>query len=80
MNARQLQRAREVLAAMPAAQPPRGTRPNWGEDINRKRAFLIAQENDINVALNCPSCDADVFDFLSSEVKAADVFAKDLRA
>lgn len=67
------------MAAMPAAQPPRGGRPNWGEDINRKRAFLIAQENDMNVSLTCPNCDADVFDFLSNQVKAADAFATDLR-
>lgn len=80
MNSQQLRRTREVLAAMPAKQPPRGQKPDWGENINRNRAYLLAQENGMNVTTACTNCDADVFDFLKSEVDAADSFAQDQRA
>lgn len=64
MDPEQLERLEAILAAMPAAQPPRGFRPDWGSPANRARAYYLAAQTGMNANPNCLSCDADVYDHL----------------
>lgn len=61
------ERIAEVLAAMPKDQPPRGRRPNWGDQ--REVAYYLANLAGHNFNRDCQSCDADVYDALLSLVK-----------
>lgn len=80
VNHATIAKVREVFEAMPKDQPPRGQKPEWGPPGNRARAYYLAATIGHVNDPNCQSCDADVFDFLQSEVKAADAFAMDRKA
>lgn len=54
----------EIVAAMPAQQPPLGHRPDWGTDGNRHRAYYLAACWGFSRNPKCLSCDADVWDHL----------------
>lgn len=60
----------KVLEAMPAAQPPRGNRPNWGTASNRSLAYYLAACWGHSFSEACTNCDADVWDVLLDKQKA----------
>ena len=73
---------RAVLGDMPPQSPAETSKTgkvDWGDDSNKARARYAAALIGKEFKADCPNCDSDLFQLITSTVRAADAARADMR-